>query len=156
MAPHPLACGCSWGGGQGCLFPHHPLPGDVMPQQPMAGVSPSSPSPFLFPPSLGLRLSRRTGSSRGVWRLRGKRSACLTRCLARLRSQGNETQGPGRCWQVLADTGRVPGLRRQCGVGVKGTDFGARPWVRISMFPSFWLCSLGQDAAPFVPLLFHL
>uniref|UniRef100_A0ABI8AMZ9 PDZ domain-containing protein n=1 Tax=Felis catus TaxID=9685 RepID=A0ABI8AMZ9_FELCA len=45
-----------------------------MPQQPMAGVSPSSPSPFLFPPSLGLRLSRRTGSSRGVWRLREPRT----------------------------------------------------------------------------------
>ncbi|XP_045387931.1 periaxin [Lemur catta] len=34
----------------------------------MAGGSLSSPSPFLFPPSLGLGLSRRTGSSGGVWR----------------------------------------------------------------------------------------
>ena len=58
-------------GRRGCLFPHHPPPGDVMPRQPMAGVSPSSPSPFLFPPSLGPRLSRLTGPDLGALEVSG-------------------------------------------------------------------------------------
>lgn len=76
VVPTPLRVDIA--GRWGCLFPYHPPPGDVIPRQPMAGVSPSSPSspsPFLFPPSLGLGLSRRTRSSRGVWRPSGKRPA---------------------------------------------------------------------------------
>lgn len=30
------------------------------------------------------------------------------------------------------------GLRRQCGIGVKGTDFGARPWVPLSLAMQSW------------------
>lgn len=54
-------------------------------------------------------------------------------------------------WEVL---GGCLGLRKQRVVGVEGTDFEARPWLPIPGFLSFWLCSLGQDASPFVPPLY--
>lgn len=38
-------------GRRGCLFPHHPPPGDVISRQPMAGVSPSSPPHSFSPPA---------------------------------------------------------------------------------------------------------